>query len=161
MKYINASNKEIKKLFKAIGETPSMPYFQRAQAIKLSSKGHSIGEISGMLDVHYNSAYGWITKYLKEGIEGLLDKPRSGRPRKIAESNMNILEMIVDEEPRRLRVSLPKIEKQLGIKVSIWTVQRALKRNKYSYKRARRSLKDKRDENEFNSKKKPYYAWRN
>lgn len=156
MKYINASSGEIKELFETLGASPSTQYYQRAMAIKLSSKGHSIGKISEMLDVHYNSAYGWITKYFNEGIDGLLDKPKSGRPRKILESKLKILEDIINEEPRRITVSLPKIEEKLGVKVSIWTVQRALKRNGYSYKRARKSLKDKRDENEFKSKKKPY-----
>jgi transposase len=105
------------------------------------------------LDVHYNSVYHWITKYLKEGIKSLEDKPRSGRPRKISDSQMEIVEAIVNEEPRRINLSLPKIEKQLGTKVSLWTVQRALKRNTYSYKRVRKSLKGKRDPKEFNIKK--------
>ena len=153
MKYLNVSKSEIIDLFKILGKDPSAQNFQRAQAIRLSSKGHSIKEISEMLDVHYNSAYNWVTKYQIEGFRGLLDKPRSGRPRKISDSEMGIVEAIVNEEPRRIIVSLPKIEKQLGAKVSLWTVQRALKRNNYSYKRTRKSLKDKRNEKEFNIKK--------
>jgi transposase len=153
MKYLKLSKTELEKLFKLLGKDASVQSFQRVQAIKLSSKGHSIKGISEMLDVHYNSAYHWIRKYQLEGIDGLLDKPKSGRPRKISDSEMKIVESIVNEEPRSIKVSIPKIEKQLGTKISLWTVQRALKRINYSYKRTRKSLKHKRDEKKFNIKK--------
>jgi len=110
MKYLNISENEIKNLFKTLKKESSAQYFQRLQAIKLSSKGHSIKEISKMLDVHYNSVYHWITKYLKEGIKSLQDKPRSGRPRKISDSEMEIVEAIVNEEPRRLNVTIQKLK---------------------------------------------------
>jgi transposase len=153
MIYVSASKSELKNIFKTIGKESSVQHYQRAQAIKLSSKGYTIPEISEALDVHYNSVYNWVTKYLTEGIDGLLNKPRSGRPRLILDSQIAIIEKLVIEEPRRLKVVLPKIEKEIGVNVSLWTVQRALKNSGFSYKRARKSLKNKRNPEEFEKKK--------
>ncbi|WP_198968555.1 helix-turn-helix domain-containing protein, partial [Saccharolobus islandicus] len=39
-------------------------------------------EVARVLNKGYSTVRLWINKYKKEGLDGLRDKPRSGRPRK-------------------------------------------------------------------------------
>lgn len=47
--------------------------------------GKSEREVSKMLNKGYSTIKLWVGKYKKEGLDGLRDKPRSGRPTKAEE----------------------------------------------------------------------------
>ena len=53
---------------------------QRARMILLASEGYSNMEISRLTDVHRNQVIQWRERYKSEGINGLGDRARSGRP---------------------------------------------------------------------------------
>ena len=54
----------------------------RVQAILLLDGGLSAAEIARTLGVHRNTVYNWIKRFDHDGLEGLRDRPRSGRPPK-------------------------------------------------------------------------------
>ncbi len=60
------------------GHMPRM----RAHAILLSHAGFEVQELSDIFGVCRQTTATWLKSWTKEGICGLLDKPRSGRPRK-------------------------------------------------------------------------------
>jgi transposase len=53
---------------------------QRARIILLASQGYSNMEISRLTDVHRNQVIQWRNRYEHEGLNGLGDRARSGRP---------------------------------------------------------------------------------
>ncbi len=53
---------------------------QRARIILLSSEGQSNMDISRLTDVHRNQVIQWRDRYKREGLHGLEDRTRSGRP---------------------------------------------------------------------------------
>jgi len=53
---------------------------QRARIILLASEGYSNMEISRLTDVHRNQVIQWRERYKREGLSGLGDRARSGRP---------------------------------------------------------------------------------
>ena len=53
----------------------------RAVMILLSAKGMSPSEIGELLDYHPRTVRRWIARHDSEGIDGLPDRPRPGRPR--------------------------------------------------------------------------------
>ena len=55
----------------------------RAQAIILSSNKYSVEEISKFYEVDRDSVSSWIDKWEKNGVDGLYDGKKSGRPSKI------------------------------------------------------------------------------
>jgi transposase len=55
---------------------------ERAKIVILSSFGWTDTDIAKALSMHRNTAMKWRKRYQANGIEGLLDAPRSGRPRK-------------------------------------------------------------------------------
>jgi len=56
---------------------------QRAQAILLSSKGHSIAQLAEIFSVDRDTLSRWIDTWNKAGLDGLSDAPKSGRPSKV------------------------------------------------------------------------------
>ena len=128
-------------------------YFNRLMCIKLFCQGYTLLQISQMLEVHYNSVYSWAKTYEKEGLKGLLDKPKSGRPKRLSEEQQKKVKEWSKKWPRQLRKVLKKILEVYGIKVSLDKVKRILKRQRMRYKRVRQTVKGKRNEEDFRTKK--------
>jgi transposase len=53
---------------------------ERAHFVLLSDKGKSVPEIAEWMDYSAETVYSWLERYRAEGIAGLEDDPRSGRP---------------------------------------------------------------------------------
>jgi transposase len=53
---------------------------ERAHFVLLSDKGKSVSEIAELMDYSAETVYSWLERYRLEGIAGLDDEPRSGRP---------------------------------------------------------------------------------
>ena len=128
-------------------------YFKRLQSVKLNAKGYSIPQISALLEVHYNSVYTWITLYKKDGVASLKDIAPSGRPLLLTEADKPLVEAFLRAHPRQPKVVLSKIESELGKTISPDTLRRALKSMDHTYRRVKKSLRSKRDENAFKEKK--------
>ncbi len=56
---------------------------ERSWYILLSNKGKSVTEICEIFNRHPNCVRKWIKRYQAQGIDGLQDKLRSGRPQKV------------------------------------------------------------------------------
>ncbi len=78
----------------------------------------------------------WLKRYSAEGLEGLKDDPRSGRPRQITESYRTKLLEAVRRRPRSLnqpyllwtlRRLVDDMAEETGLRVSTETVRRVLK----------------------------------
>lgn len=128
-------------------------FVKRLSCLTLSYKGFDVTDICNILDVHYNTVYRWIITYHQEGLKGLMDKPKEGRPVILEESNRKKIEALVKEEPRQLKRVLALLEQKYGIKCSLDTLKRFLKKGEYSYRRTRKSLNEKKDKKDFNKKK--------
>ncbi len=125
----------------------------RAQSILLSSKGYSIDEIADIADVYRNAVSSWIENWEKQGFESLHDKPRSGAPSKLTESEIETVKKIINEYPRSLKMIIANTSEQLGKTVSISTLKRIIKKANLRWKRVRKSVKNKRNEKEFEKAK--------
>ena len=54
----------------------------RCQMLLLSADGHRVGEIAELTLFDENSVLFWFDRYEAEGLDGLEDRPKSGRPPK-------------------------------------------------------------------------------
>jgi transposase len=52
----------------------------RLHSVVLVLRGHSAKEVAAMYDDAPRSVAYWVTRFKKSGIDGLVDKPRAGRP---------------------------------------------------------------------------------
>ncbi len=121
----------------------------RAHAILLSASGYRVQEIAAIYGVCRQTVSSWLKAWARQGVVGLLDQARSGRPRKLsAAEEAQVLEWL-EAEPRSIKRVLAELEKCGGRQVSRKTIKRLCKRAGLVWKRVRQSLKDKRDPQAF------------
>jgi transposase-like protein len=65
-------------------EKVSIKVFRRAKALLLLDQGQTLQQAAATVGVDYNAVAKWRNRYGSEGLAGLQDKPRSGRPIGIA-----------------------------------------------------------------------------
>ena len=118
----------------------------RANTLLLSKEYFTIQSIVEIHGVCRQTISTWLHAWETEGLCGLIDESRSGRPPIISDKidEEKILE-IVNDSPRSLKCVLDKIEKELGITLTLSTLKRLCKKAKLSWKRVRKSLKNKRN----------------
>ncbi len=84
---------------------------ERIRAILLSAKGYSVPQIADIFEVDQASVRAWIERFQAQGVKGLYDRPRSGRPRKA--------DAVAQEEIRQAIQTPPSA---LGYLIGLWTV---------------------------------------
>jgi transposase len=84
---------------------------RRCELIWLLAGGASLAEASEWVDVHYTNAHLWVKRFLSSGIAGLLEQPKSGRPR--------IYGKEVDTEVIKAAAARPK---DLGLPFTTWSL---------------------------------------
>jgi transposase len=121
----------------------------RCSAIRLLHLGHKPEQVAEMQAVSNPTIYGWIDRWNNGKVEGLANKPKSGRPLKADDEYSLALEDVIDKEPSefgydfaiwtidRLRAHL---EKKTKIDLSESRFRALLKRKGYRYRRPKQDL---------------------
>ncbi len=82
----------------------------RCQMILLSAQGHNAAEIARLTFFDQDTVLFWFERYEADGVEGLQDRPRSGRPPKMTGPGREDLQQAADQDPR-----------EAGLPFSVWT----------------------------------------
>lgn len=139
-------NEEQKKALIALRNTRST-LGERAHYVLLSNEGLDIKTIAKTLNRHEHTIRSWIKSYAKKGIDGLNNKPPSGRPKIkgcVVEEEIEIMltktprDFGYQEEGWTVRIMLDFFQKKLQIKED--TIRRAIKRKGWVYKRFAKSV---------------------
>jgi transposase len=86
----------------------------RAQMVLLSAEQRlKIPQIAAIVRESEATVGRWLKRYLAEGLDGLQDAPRPGRPSEVTEAYRTALLAAVRRRPR-----------SLGLPFSLWTLQR-------------------------------------
>ena len=64
--------------------------------------------ICRVFGVWRNAVIGWLDSWEEQGLLGLYDRPRSGRPLLYTDQERQQLKAWVDQEPRQLKAALAK-----------------------------------------------------
>ena len=126
---------------------------RRAHAILLSARRYSVDQIADIYEVDRDTVSDWLDRWEDEGVEGLQDQEGRGRKPTLNEKEQRQAIKIVEKDPRSAKRSLSKIEEKTGKKISLDTLKRILKKGGKTWKRLRRSARDKRDEADFQAAK--------
>ena len=125
-------------------EAPDL--FAKAQLVAFSSistkliamarrlLGDYQSEIADDLGVTQGAISIWEKIFLRDGVEGLFEKPRSGRPRLLSgEQEKEMLEYILAEGSSKTYIELSIwVKDKYGVSISVPSVCRFLKRNNIS-----------------------------
>jgi transposase len=81
--------------------TLSRRQVERARIVLAAANGESSRVVAATLGIARDTARLWLRRYEAEGLEGLEDRPRSGRPRDVItpEVEAAIIEKTINEEP--------------------------------------------------------------
>jgi transposase len=110
---------------------------RRLLAIALVLEGASRTEAARVMGMDRQTLRDWVIRYNLEGVEGLCDRPRSGRPAQLTAAQLAELERLVEEGPdvavhgvvRWRCVDLQgEIKERFGVEVSERHVGRLLKK---------------------------------
>jgi transposase len=73
---------------------------ERASIVKALASGSTVAEVSQATGYSRNAVYRWRARFEQEGVEGLVDRERAGRPRELpAAKARQILTMTVERIP--------------------------------------------------------------
>jgi len=106
-------------------------------------------ELLSIFNICRQTAATWLHSWDKQGICGLLDSLRSGRPNKLSAENQYKAIELVKECPRTLKTVLAQLAEFTGVSVSCSPLKRLCKKARLCWKRVRKSLKAKRDPDLF------------
>jgi transposase len=73
--------------------------FRRAQAVRNVVKGQRLQTVSDALSFTYSALRKWVHRFASQGVQGLVDRPRSGRPPKMTCELEKHLNRLVDQDP--------------------------------------------------------------
>jgi transposase len=80
-------------------QTKEVRVFRRAQAVREVVKGQRLQSVSDTLAFTYSALRKWVYRFAHQGTQGLVDRPRSGRPPKVTCELAQYLNRLVDEDP--------------------------------------------------------------
>ena len=64
-------------------QTKEARVFRRAQAVREVAAGHHVNAVSAMFRFTNSALRKWVQRFAQQGSQGLLDRPRTGRPPKM------------------------------------------------------------------------------
>jgi transposase len=122
---------------------------QRCTVIRLLHLGHKPEQIAEMQAVSKPTIYSCYTRWRSEGVEGLANKAKSGRPLKADDEYTVALQEVIEKEPSELGYDFAiwtidrlraHLEKETGISLSESRFRALLKRKGYRYRRPKYDL---------------------
>jgi transposase len=122
---------------------------QRCTVIRLLHLGYKPEQIAEMQSVSKPTIYGWYDRWVSGGVEGLGNRPKSGRPLKTDDAYTTALLEVIDKEPSEFGYDFAiwtidrlqaHLEKKTGIGLSESRFRALLKRKGYRYRRPKYDL---------------------
>jgi transposase len=95
----------------------------------------------------------WFSKWEEQGICGLVDDPGRGRRSLLSDQKKAHVVKKVEKSPRSLKTVISDIEIELGVALSIDTLKLICKQAGLVWKRVRKSLRKKRNQEDFDASK--------
>ena len=126
---------------------------KRAHSLLLSHQGMSVPMICSTYLVCRQTVSTWFTKWETLGICGLVDNSGRGRPSLLSDKQKSVVTSHVKKSPRSLKTVLSNLEIELGFTISIDTLKNICKQAGLVWKRVRKSLRTKRNQDDFDASK--------
>jgi len=146
---------ELTTLEQTIKKDSDLRVRQRAQMIRLLHKGYKPAQVADLLAIKVNQVYWWHRRWRDEGLVGLADRVRSGRPKSADEAYRQKLEEVIETEPAELGYAftvwdagrlMAHLEKETGVVVCERTFRTILAEQDYVYRRPKHDLSSLQDQ---------------
>jgi putative transposase len=144
------SKEELEQIEKAQRTSPDPRVRQRATGLRLLHGGKKPSEVAKLLNVSQATVFNWHADWRADGLDGLRDKPRSGRPPLADEAYRAQVEAVMETDPTSLGYGftcwtlqrlIAHLARETGIQVSVNTMRRVLEEQDYVCRRPKHELK--------------------
>jgi len=136
----NSENASLQDLDVAIKCAPTMRSSHRLTAMKALIMGFDFGAVARLYNVDERTMQRWVSAYNRQGIDGLIEKARSGRPRKITKGKAAEIVDLVKHPEKAGQVHWTgrkihgHLRRELELEVGYSTVMRFLKEQRFRLK---------------------------
>jgi transposase len=147
------TEEELSQVLEAM-KSPIARVAKRALVLHSLHLGYPPEEVAQMQDLSMATIYNHFNRFKSEGISGLVDKPRQGRPPKANDAYRKRLIQIIETNPENLDFgfavwTLPSLveymRRETGIKLSQNRLAEVLQEEGYVYRRPKKDLAHKQD----------------
>lgn len=107
------TTEQVETIREAMTASPHPEVRQRATAIHLLHLGHSPEDGAEMLALGISTIWTWHRRWRREGLAGLVNQARSGRPTKATAAYVRQLDEVIEKDPA-----------ELGLSFALWTMNR-------------------------------------
>ncbi len=120
-------------------QTKEARVFRRAQAVRDVVKGQRLQTVSDALSLTYSALRKWVHRFAHQSTQGLVDRPRSGRPPTITCELAQHLNRLVDQDPLEhgslhsqwsCRELAPVLARETGVQLGRESVRGVLKKKR-------------------------------
>jgi transposase len=120
-------------------QTKEARVFRRAQAVREVVAGHHVNAVSALFHFANSALRKWVQRFASQGPQGLLDRPRSGRPPKVTCELEKHLNRLIDQDPLQhgslysqwsCRELATVLAQQTGVQLGRESVRRVLKKTR-------------------------------
>jgi len=94
-KYLKIEKQTESDLYKFIEVSSKPREKKRAMAILMSNDKKSVPEIAKKLEMNPDTVYDWLINFTNGGLDGIKDKPISGRPKKLKTQNEEVIKEVL------------------------------------------------------------------
>lgn len=121
-------------------------YDHRLHAILLVAQGMSSAEVARLLGDGTRTVQMWIHRFENEGTQGLMDKPRPGRPPRLKEEQLSEISRALRSAPEEYGLNgylwdgktlSAFIEQQYGVQLGVRQCQRLFRQLGFRYRKPR------------------------
>src|SRR5499426_182187 len=139
MKYVTPLNDaEIETLHQMHAHHPSRRARMRAHSLLLSHQRYTIPQIARLYQVDQRRVSAWMERWQAQGLVGLYDRPRSGRPPILNAEEQQKVYAYLDDSPKDVTKVVEAIEQKTRKHVSTKTIKRLIKKS-HIWKRIKKS----------------------
>ena len=120
-------------------QTKEARLFRRAQAVREVVQGHRLHTVSDSLHLTSSALRTWVHRFAHQGVQGLVDRPRPGRPPTVTCELAHHLDRLVDHAPLqhgsshsqwRCQERAPLLARQTGVQLSRARVRTVFKKTR-------------------------------
>ena len=120
-------------------QTKEARIFRRAQAVRDVVQGRRLQTVSDTLHFTYSALRKWVHRFANQGVQGLVDRPRPGRPPTVTCVLEPHLNRLVDQDPLQHGSSHSQwscqelaaaLARQTGVQLSRESVRDVLKKRR-------------------------------
>lgn len=101
---------------------------KRLLFVKSLYQGEGVEKSANLVGATKATGYNWVREWNEDGYEGLLPKPKSGRPSRLSDEDKEDLKNILSKKDAwSTREVLDLVKKELGVEYSSWQIRRIMK----------------------------------